>query len=132
LMLQQKKPEDFVIATGIQHSVRNFVEASADHLGLKLRWEGLGINETGIVAATDNKIGPKPGDTIVRVDPRYFRPTEVETLLGDPTKARERLGWKPATSFKQLVQEMVNMDLDLAKRDDLCRHKGFQIFEHHE
>ena len=136
LMLQQETPEDFVIATGVQYSVRDFVNAAAGELGIKLRWEGEGVNEIGIVADLGGlKIEGstlKVGAVVVKVDPRYFRPTEVETLLGDPTKAKEKLGWVPQTSFQELVSEMVLADLDEAKRDELCRRHGFNTFDYHE
>lgn len=135
LMLQQEKPEDFVIATGIQYSVRNFVNAAAEELGITLRWEGEGIHEVGIVNSVSETAADQKslaGKTIVRVDPRYFRPTEVETLLGDPSKAKAKLGWVPQISFKELVVEMVREDLALAKRDHLCRTEGFKTFERHE
>lgn len=147
LMLQQDEPDDFAIATGEQHSVRDFVNLAARELGLKLRWEGSGVEETGIVdeilpqgsAVCDRRktLDPdandlKPGDVIVRVDPRYFRPTEVETLLGDATKAHERLGWKPKTSFAELVREMVCADLEEAQRDALCKTEGFKTFNYNE
>jgi len=136
LMLQQEQPEDFVIATGVQYSVRDFVNAAAGELGIKLRWEGEGVDERGIVndlshfKIQDTKL--KIGDVIVKVDPRYYRPTEVETLLGDPTKAREKLGWVPKISFAELVAEMVRSDLEDAKRDELCRRHGFNTFDYHE
>ncbi|WP_172481467.1 GDP-mannose 4,6-dehydratase, partial [Escherichia coli] len=97
MMLQQEQPEDFVIATGVQYSVRQFVEMAAERVGIKLRFEGTGVDEKGIVVSVNGEDAPavKPGDVIVKVDPRYFRPAEVETLLGDPTKAHEKLGWKP-------------------------------------
>ncbi len=140
LMLQQDEPDDFVIATGEQHSVREFVELAAKELGIILRWEGAGIDEVGIIdelrpEESDidlKKSGLKPGKTIVRVDPRYFRPTEVETLLGNPEKARKKLGWRPRTTFNELVKEMVRSDLEEARRDALCRAKGFKTFNHHE
>ena len=140
LMLQQEKPEDFVIATGVQYSVRDFVNAAASELGITLRWEGEGIDEIGIVETVTSKdsspqppaSSPSPGTVIVRVDPRYFRPTEVETLLGDPTKAKEKLGWVPKTTFQELVSEMVRGDLEEAKRDELCRRHGFNTFNYHE
>ncbi|MDD2539605.1 MAG: GDP-mannose 4,6-dehydratase [Desulfuromonadaceae bacterium] len=136
LMLQQEKPEDFVIATGVQYSVRAFVDAATAELGIKLRWEGEGIDEVGIIAdlsqlKTENS-KLKTGDIVTRVDPRYFRPTEVETLLGDPTKAKEKLGWTPKTTFQELVSEMVRGDLEEAKRDELCRSHGFNTFNYHE
>ncbi len=135
LMLQQDQPEDYVIATGVQHSVRDFVNAAAAELAVTLRWEGKGTEEVGIVAGLPpgaNQIGLKVGDTIVRVDPRYFRPTEVETLLGDPTKAREQLGWVPKTTFAELVAEMMRADLEGARRDELCKSEGFTVLNHHE
>ncbi len=124
LMLQQDKPDDYVIATGEQHSVREFIEACAKELGIALKWEGEGVNEKGINLA-NNKI-------IVAVDPRYFRPTEVETLLGDPSKAKKELGWEPKITFDELVKEMVETDLEEAKKDELCQRAGFQIFNHNE
>jgi GDPmannose 4,6-dehydratase len=142
LMLQQDTPEDFVIATGVQYSVRDFVNAAAKELGIALRWEGEGVDELGIVEAIEDRGqrtegGPaisklSVGDVIVRVDPRYFRPTEVETLLGDPTKAKEKLGWTPKTSFEDLVAEMVRGDFEEAQKDELCRRHGFNTFNYHE
>jgi GDPmannose 4,6-dehydratase len=117
LMLQQDQPDDFVIATGVQHSVREFVDLSARHLGLELRWEGSGIDEKAYDAET--------GRCIVAVDPRYFRATEVETLLGDPSKARRLLGWEPRVSFEELVQEMSEADLRLARQDLLIAQSGY-------
>ena len=124
LMLQQDEPDDFVIATGEQYSVRDFVNASAKELGIEMRWEGEGADEKGY----DNKTG----NCIVEVDPHYYRPTEVETLLGDPTKAKEKLGWVPKTSFQELVSEMVVEDLKAAERDALCEREGFKVFNHYE
>ncbi len=124
LMLQQSQPEDYVIATGEQYSVRDFVNAAALELGMAIDWQGSGIEERGINRAN--------GEVIVAVDPRYFRPTEVETLLGDPTKAREKLGWQPRTTFKELVAEMVRQDLMTAERDNLCRSAGFPTPDYHE
>ena len=150
LMLQQDHPEDFVIATGVQYSVRDFVNAAAAELGIRLRWEGEGVEEVGVVETHEDRgrraedgnhpssvVRPpssvlKPGQIVVRVDPRYYRPTEVETLLGDPTKAREKLGWTPKTTFAELVREMVLFDLEEAKRDELCRRHGFNTFNFHE
>ncbi|MFZ2972208.1 MAG: GDP-mannose 4,6-dehydratase [Ferribacterium limneticum] len=133
LMLQQETPDDFVIATGVQYSVRQFVEFAAAELGIQLRWDGEGEKEVGIVTAVTNKEAKvKVGDTIVKVDPRYFRPTEVETLLGDPTKAKEKLGWVPKTTLAELVQEMVQADYTAAKRDALVKMAGFQAFDYHE
>jgi GDPmannose 4,6-dehydratase len=124
LMLQQERPEDFVIATGKQYSVRDFVLAAGSLLGMKIEWQGDGVDEVGIDAVTGRKL--------VRVDPRYFRPTEVETLLGDATKARQKLGWSAEVSFSELVAEMVESDLDLAKRDALVAKEGFKVYSHHE
>ena len=123
LMLQQDKPEDFVIATGVQYSVRDFVNAAAGHLGIRLRWEGSGVEEKGYDAA---------GQCIVAVDARYFRPAEVETLLGDPTKAKEKLGWVPRTTFAELVAEMVREDLRAAERDELVKKHGFSAYDYYE
>jgi GDPmannose 4,6-dehydratase len=121
LMLQQQQAEDFVIATGEQHSVREFVQKAALRMGFALRFEGEGVDEIGIVDQVLNPaLACRVGDVIVRVDPRYFRPTEVETLLGDPTKAHEKLGWKPRTSFDELVQEMADADLLEARREALA------------
>ena len=122
LMLQQERPEDFVIATGVQHSVREFVEAAAGELGMRIRWQGQGVDEIGYL----------DGRGIVRVDPRYFRPTEVETLLGDATKAREKLGWTPRITFDELVAEMVREDLKSAERDELVTRHGYKAMDHHE
>jgi GDPmannose 4,6-dehydratase len=133
MMLQQEQPDDFVIATGVQYSVRQFVEFAAAELGIALRFEGDGETEIGIVSGVDHDdTRCKPGDTIVRVDPRYYRPTEVETLLGDPTKAREKLGWTPKTSLPELIREMVAADYAEARRDALVKSAGFQTFNHHE
>jgi GDPmannose 4,6-dehydratase len=129
LMLQQNQPEDFVIATGVQYSVRDFVDAAARELGIKLRWENQGVNEKGYWV---NRGNGNPSIPIIEVDPRYFRPTEVETLLGDPTKAKEKLGWEPRTTFAELVAEMVREDLNSAKRDELVKHHGFNAFNYHE
>jgi GDPmannose 4,6-dehydratase len=132
LMLQQERPEDFVIATGVQHSVRDFVAAAASELGFTLRWEGEGVEETGIVESSAGEFALQPGRIVVRVDPRYFRPAEVETLLGDPSRAKEKLGWRPKTSFADLVAEMVRSDLDDARRDTLVRDHGFRAYDYHE
>jgi GDPmannose 4,6-dehydratase len=123
LMLQQNKAEDFVIATGIQYSVREFVNKAAAELGINVSWKGKGVDEVGY----DNS-----GNVIVRVDPRYFRPTEVETLLGDPSKAHSALGWKPRITFDQLVSEMVREDLRSAERDELVKRHGFNAYDYHE
>jgi GDPmannose 4,6-dehydratase len=160
LMLQQEQPDDFVIATGKQHSVRDFVNAAAGELGMEIRWEGEGVNEKGywrnppaadtLVGATSGResaagapdVGiPLTADTharraptqpVISVDPRYFRPTEVETLLGDATKARERLGWTPKITFEEMVQEMMQTDLELAQRDDLVEREGYKSFKYFE
>ncbi|RZS58200.1 GDPmannose 4,6-dehydratase [Sphaerotilus mobilis] len=133
LMLQQQQAEDFVIATGVQFSVRQFVSRAAAELGIEVAFEGEGENEFGYVkAVTGNKAKVKVGDVIVKVDPRYYRPTEVETLLGDPTKARTKLGWTPQTTFEQLVKEMIESDYTAARKDSLVKMAGFQAFDHHE
>jgi len=133
-MLQQKQPEDFVIATGRQYSVRDFVDAAARELGIALTWRGKDIKEIGVVSKVDSHaMSPlKKGQTIVRVDPRYFRPTEVETLIGDARKARRKLGWKPKVSFKALVSEMMREDLKAAERDALVKRHGFSAYDYHE
>ncbi|NOR25860.1 MAG: GDP-mannose 4,6-dehydratase [Desulforhopalus sp.] len=135
LMLQQDTPEDYVIATGEQHSVRDFINAAAAEIGVGLRWEGTGVDEIGIINHVPSKTDineMKVGDIIVRIDPRYFRPTEVETLLGDPSKAKEKLGWVPKTTFSELVSEMMRSDLLEARRDELCKSEGFTVLNHHE
>ena len=123
LMLQQEQPEDFVIATGVQYSVRDFVNAAATELGIQITWKGQGVEETG----TDQN-----GKVIVQVDPRYFRPTEVETLLGDASKAKNKLGWTPKITFHELVSEMVREDLKSAERDELVKKHGFAAYDYHE
>ncbi len=135
LMLQQEKPDDYVIASGHQYSVREFVELAARELGIFLRWQGEGVETTGIIDGIDGSAGTnglEAGQVIVRVDPRYFRPTEVETLLGDASKAKRELGWEPKISFAELVKEMVAKDLDGAKRDELCKNHGFSTFDYNE
>jgi len=124
LMLQQEKPDDFVIATGEQHSVREFVAAAGTEVGMRIEFRGKGLDEQGVDART--------GNVVVRVDPRYFRPTEVETLLGDPSRARARLGWKPEHSFADLVREMVASDLDIARRDAAIAREGFKTYRYSE
>jgi len=124
LMLQQDEPDDFVIATGIQYSVRDFVDKAAASLDIEVRWAGDGVDEKGFDRST--------GKCIVAVDPRYFRPTEVETLLGDASKAREILGWEPKISFDDLVHEMAHEDLKMAQRDDLLKQAGFKAFDYFE
>jgi len=132
LILQQSEPDDFVIATGEQYSVKEFVERAAGELGLTIGWEGDGVDQVGRVIANRDGTSPKKGDVIVRVDPRYFRPTEVETLLGDASKARQKLGWQPAVSFDELVREMIHKDMDLAERVALLQREGFDTYEQHE
>lgn len=123
LMLQQEQAEDYVIATGVQYSVREFVEAAANEIGLAITWRGEGIDEKGYDAN---------GKCILAVDPRYFRPTEVETLLGDASKAKQKLGWVPKISFKELVAEMMREDLKAAERDELVKSHGFSAYDYHE
>ena len=123
-ILQQPEAEDFVIATGQQHSVREFVERAWGELGGEIDWRGQGVEEKGYDCKT--------GACIVAIDPRYFRPAEVDTLLGDATKAREKLGWSPKVTFPELVREMVTEDLKLAERDELCRSRGYRVYDHHE
>ena len=123
LMLQQEQAEDFVIATGVQYSVRDFVNAAAQEIGMKIDWQGSGVDEKGYDIN---------GNCVVAVDPRYFRPTEVETLLGDASKAKQKLGWVPKISFAELVSEMMREDLKSAERDELVKRHGFSTFDHHE
>ena len=125
-MLQQAQPEDFVIATGVQYNVRDFVNAAAQELGMAIRWEGEGVDEKGYWKT------PEGDKLIVAVDPRYFRPTEVETLLGDPSKAKAKLGWTPRISFDELVSEMVREDLKIAERDEFIRQRGYKTLDRHE
>ncbi len=129
MMLQQEVPDDFVIATGVQHSVRDFIRWSAEELGLTLSFEGSGVNEKGVVERIEGDKAPalKQGDVIVAVDPRYFRPAEVETLLGDPSKAKERLGWVPEISAREMCSEMVAADFADAQRQALLRHHGYAV-----
>jgi GDPmannose 4,6-dehydratase len=124
MMLQQERPDDYVIATGVQYSVRDFIDAAAKEVGINIRWEGDGIGERGIDATSQ--------ECVVEVDPRYFRPTEVETLLGDPTKAREKLGWVPKTTFQDLVVDMMKEDFKEAQRDELVKRHGFKYFNRFE
>ena len=124
LMLQQDQPDDYVIATGRQYSVREFVEAVCQHLDIVIQWQGQGVEEQGYECRT--------GKRIIAVDPSYFRLTEVETLLGDPSKAKEKLGWQPRISFEQLVEEMITTDLKLAEQEAFCQWKGFKTFKHYE
>ena len=136
LMLQQEKPDDYVIATGEQHSVKDLIHLAAAELGIHLRWQGSGTDQIGVIEdldarghAADNL---KTGAVIVRVDPRYFRPTEVETLLGDPSKAKRQLGWQPEISFQELVSEMVEADVNEARREDLLAKSGYKVLNCYE
>jgi GDPmannose 4,6-dehydratase len=122
LMLQQEQPEDFTISTGEQHTVREFIEVAAKELDIDIEWKGSGIDEKGIWK----------GKTIISIDSRYFRPTEVETLLGDSSKAKSKLGWVPKVTFEELVKEMVVSDLNEAKRDALCKTVGYSTYDYHE
>jgi GDPmannose 4,6-dehydratase len=133
-MLQQDKPDDFVIATGEDHSVREMVEKAFAAVQVAIRWEGEGAEEKGVVASVgaDSGSSLRTGDTAVRIDPRYFRPTEVDSLLGDATKAREKLGWVPEVGFDELVRTMMQEDLKEADRDRLCDIAGFPIYKHVE
>lgn len=134
LMLQQEQPEDFVIATGVQYSIREFIEMAAAELGLTLQWEGTGVDNCAYVASIsgDKCPGVKVGQKIVAIDPRYFRPAEVETLLGDPSKAKSKLGWEPRITLQEMVVEMVNSDLNQAQQSRLLRDHGFSIPVSHE
>lgn len=129
LMLQQETPDDFVIATGVQYSVREFINKTVAQLGIELAWEGEGVDEVGRVAAItgDKAPGLKVGDVIVKIDPRYFRPTEVETLLGNPVKAKEKLGWTPKITLDEMIEEMVAYDLDQARQHALLKSNGFSV-----
>ena len=124
LMLQQDIPEDFTISTGVQYSVREFIEIAAKEIDMNIAWKGLGIDEVGLDDKTER--------VVVRIDPRYFRPTEVETLLGDSSKASSKLNWQPKISFEELVKEMMSTDLEEARRDKLCKEKGFNVPNYHE
>jgi GDPmannose 4,6-dehydratase len=124
MMLQQQQPEDFVIATGVQYSVREFIEKTAKALGMTLRWEGVGVNEVAYWVETNK--------AILKIDPRYYRPTEVETLLGDPSKAKNKLGWTPEITLDEMIEEMVANDLNQAKQKALLRHHGHSTFKAHE
>lgn len=129
MMLQQEKPEDFVIATGVQYSVRQFIEMSAQELGVTLRWEGHGVDEKGYVAAISGDKAPalKVGQNIVAIDPRYFRPAEVETLLGDPSNAKNKLGWVPQITLQEMISEMVAHDLEQAQKHALLKNQGYNV-----
>lgn len=129
MMLQQDRPEDFVIATGVQYSVREFIAKSADQLGITLRFEGVGVEERAVVVAIKGNNAPVPqvGDIVVKVDPNYFRPTEVETLLGDPAKAKQKLGWIPEITLDEMIKEMVEYDLEQAKQHSLLKNHGYAV-----
>lgn len=133
MMLQQDVAEDFVIATGVQYSVRQFIEMAGRELGLTIEFSGEGVDEVGTVTAIEgDRAKCRVGDVIIRVDPRYFRPTEVETLLGDPSKAARKLGWTPKITLPELVREMVESDYASAQRDEIVKNHGFQAFDYHE
>jgi GDPmannose 4,6-dehydratase len=123
-MLQQEEPEDFVIATGVTTKVRDFVDMAFRHVGIEIEWQGCGVAEKGIEKSS--------GRVLVEVDPRYFRPTEVELLLGDPAKARQKLGWQPETNLQKLVSDMMNSDLESTRRDEVLRKAGHKIFDYFE
>ena len=123
-MLQQPEAEDFIIATGEQHSVREFVERAASHCDMQIQWKGNGLDETGL--------DTKTGKVVVRIDARYFRPTEVESLLGDASKAKAKLGWSAEVGFESLVQEMIDSDREFARRDALISREGFKTFRYRE
>ena len=132
MMLQQDKPDDFVIATGKQYSVRQFIEMSAANIGINIKWKGEGVEETGSIDASSpilstEQIILKADDTVFRIDPRYFRPTEVETLLGDPTKAKEKLGWVPEITVQEMCKEMIESDLEQAKQHALLKKHGYKV-----
>ena len=129
MMLQQEEADDYVIATGVQFSVRQFITWTANELGISIRFNGSGIDEIGIVDSVDSSISPyvKAGDVIVRIDPRYFRPAEVETLLGDPSKAKDKLGWEPNITAQEMCAEMVAGDLEIAKRQTLLKNHGYEM-----
>lgn len=134
LMLQQDTPDDYVIATGHQYSVRQFVVVAAAEVGIEIRWEGTGVDEIGVIASVEDDALSYlvTGKPIIRIDARYFRPTEVDTLLGDPSKAKQKLGWEPKIQFRQLVAEMMREDLKIAKRDELVKQNGYQVLSYHE
>ena len=138
LRLQQEEPDDYVVATGEQHSVREFCQRAFREVGVEIAWEGKGVEEVARVASVvdsevlDGRARVGAGDVVIGVDPRYYRPTEVETLLGDPSKAKEKLGWEPRVGFGELVREMVREDLDEARKDSFCKEKGFKTYEFRE
>jgi len=132
LMLQQAQPDDYVIATGVQHSVRDFVSRAAQELGVAIEWRGNGVEAHGVVSVAPGGSALQPGQKIVAIDPRYFRPAEVDTLLGDPSKARDQLGWTPRTGFDELVADMMRSDLAHAARDAMVAQSGYRVARHHE
>lgn len=132
LMLQQAQPDDYVIATGVQHSVRDFVSRAAQELGVAIEWRGNGADAHGVVSVAPGGSALQPGQKIVAIDPRYFRPAEVDTLLGDPRKARDQLGWTPRTGFDELVADMMRSDLAHATRDAMVAQSGYRVARHHE
>jgi GDPmannose 4,6-dehydratase len=137
LILQQERPDDYVVATGVQHSVRDLVEVAFREIGVEIEWRGDGVNEVGVVCRLHEDVGgPEPrikeNDVLVEVDPRYFRPTEVDILLGDASKARATLGWEPAITFDEMVCRMVRDDVEEASRDQLCKESGFRVLDFHE
>lgn len=135
LMLQQDQPEDYVIATGKQYSVRQLCTLAFLNVGIEIEWQNTGVNEKGVVVSVEHKDGimnVKPGSIVVQVDPHYFRPTEVDTLLGDPTKAKKNLGWETEITFEEMIKEMVEHDIREAQMDVLCKNSGYTIMNHHE
>jgi GDPmannose 4,6-dehydratase len=136
MMMQQDQPDDYVIATGETHTVKEFAELAFAEIGVAIKWEGSGIDEKGIIISTKTSSGYtdflRPGDVVIEIDPKYFRPTEIDILLGDSSKAREKFGWKPKKTLGDLVSEMVTSDMEEAKRDMFCKSKGFKSFNYHE
>lgn len=134
LILQQDEPDDYVVATGKQYSVRQFAEMAFAEIGIEIKWEGKGINEKGIIAsiASDHSAGLKKGDVVIQTDPKYYRPAEVDNLLGDAEKAKKRLGWHPRITLEEMVSEMVQQDIKDAERDRLCKMEGFRIFNRND
>ena len=132
MMLQQDEPEDFVIATGITTTVRDFIRMTFKELGVTLEFKGEGKDEKGYIESCDEKFDLKPGQEIVAVDPNYFRPTEVDLLIGDATKAKQRLGWQPQYTLQEMIKEMVDYDLELFRKQKLLLQAGFHVLPHHE
>ncbi|MFH0977518.1 MAG: GDP-mannose 4,6-dehydratase [Spirochaetota bacterium] len=131
LMLQQEKPDDYVVATGETHSVREFIETAFKEAGIVIGWKGKGVDEKGVIISSDVS-HIKKDDVVVEIDKRYFRPTEVDLLLGDPSKAKNQLGWKPRVTFNELIKMMVKADIEEARKDSLCKREGFKAFNYHE